>query len=134
MNQKFGRKQTFARYVFAFLVVVTGLGLEYFNVGKEFLGFYSVGTWMIYVGFVMFAVITLQYFSNKKRVVDERMEKIGYKASRVTFLFIIFGAFIVMILDGIKKIEIEYSLFMANMMAWIVLVYFVSYKILEKYN
>lgn len=134
VKKRFGNKQMVWRYGFAFVLVLLGLVLQYYNIGKDFLGFESVGTWLIFVGFIMFVVITLQKISNKKRIVDERMEAIAYKASRATFIFIIFGAFAVMILDGINPITIRYSMFMSHMIAWIVLVYFISYKILEKFN
>lgn len=128
------KKQLTGRYIFAFLVLIAGVLLEYFNIGMKFLGFSSVGTWLIYVGFIMFAIITLQAISNKKRVVDERMMWVAFKASRITFILIIFGAFAVMIIDGIKSIEIPYHLFMGYLMAYMMLVYFISYKILLRYN
>lgn len=123
-----------ARYIFAFVVLVGGIFLEAANIGRDFLGFESLGIWLIFVGFLMLVIITLQKISNRKRIVDERMEKIGYKSARVTFLFIIFGAFAVMVWDGISSINISYSMFMSHMIAWIVLIYFVSYKVLEKFN
>lgn len=126
------KKNAIPRYVFAFILVVGGIILDYLNITREFLGFESVGNWLVFVGFIMVAVITLQIISNKKRIVDERMEKLGYKASRITFLFIIIGAFIVMVWDGISPIGIAYSMFMSHLIAWVMLVYFVSYKILER--
>lgn len=131
-KKAFGKKQAMARYIFAFFVIVVGIILNYFGVGENFLEFESVGNWMIFVGFIMLAVITLNYMSYKKKIVDERMEKIAYQASRVTFLFVIIGAFVIMIWDGINKIEIPYSLFMSHLVAWMMVVYFISYKILEK--
>jgi len=118
------------RYGFALSLVVAGLLLAYLNIGTEFLGFASVGTWMIYVGFVMMAVVTLQTITKKKRVVDERMEFVAAKAGRVTFIAIILTAFIVMILDGIRPISIAYSYFMSYFICGILLVYLVSYRIL----
>lgn len=133
-KKMFTKKQTIWRYAFAFSLIIFGIILNYLELGKNFLGFESVGSWLIFVSFIMFTVITLQVISNKKRIVDERMEKIAHKSARVTFVFIIFGAFVVMIIDAIKPITIAYSMFMSHMIAWIVLVYFVSYKILERYN
>jgi uncharacterized membrane protein len=130
----FTRRQAIWRYSFAFILVVAGIVFNYLGFNQEFLGFGTVGNWLVFVGLIMFAVITLQFIKREKRIVDERMEKIGYKASRITFLFIIFGGFIIMVLDGISKIEVSYSIFMSNLIALVVLIYFVSYKILEKYN
>ena len=79
----------------------------------------------------MLTVITLQMLFKKERIVDERMEFIASKASRVTFIGIILFAFLIMIIDGIKPIEIAYSYFMSYLICGIVLLYIVSYKILS---
>lgn len=122
------------RYSFATLLIISGIVLSYFNLGKEFLGFSSVGLWLIYVGFVMLTIITLQMLFKKKRIVDERMEFIAAKASRITFMGIILFAFIIMIIDGIKPIEFAYSYFMSYFICGIVLLYAISYRILLGFN
>jgi hypothetical protein len=86
------KKQLWGRYSFALILIVLGIFFMYQNIGTEFLGFDSLGNWLVYVGFVMIAIITLQ------------------------------------------AISIPYHLFMSYAMAYMMLVYFVSYKILEKYN
>jgi len=120
------------RYGFSIIVILAGLVLSYLSIGSAFLGFSSVGSWLIYVGFIMLAVITIQLISNKKRVVDERMQFVASKAGKITFTAIILFSFAVMILDGIKPISIPYSYFMSYLLCGIILVYFVSYKILLK--
>jgi uncharacterized membrane protein len=122
------------RYSFAIVTLIAGLILSYLNIGNEFLGFSSVGLWLIYVGFVMLIVISLQIFSKKKRVVDERMEFIAAKASRITFMGIILFAFIIMVIDGIKSLDFAYSYFMSYFICGIVLLYAISYKILLRSN
>ncbi len=128
------KKQIIWRYGFALVLLIVGTLLEYFNIGQEFLGFSSVGSWMIYVAFVMLAIITLQIFSKKKRLVDERMQLIAMKAGRVTFVAIILFAFVVMIIDGIRTIYFPYSYFMSYFISGVLLVYFISYKILLRKN
>jgi uncharacterized membrane protein len=122
------------RYLFSLAVLVLGLLLTSFEVGGEFLGFSSVGTWLIYIALVMFAVFTLQLFANKKRIVDERMNLIAFKTSRVTFVMILLSAFLVMIIDGVKPIEVPYHMFMSYLICYMILVYAISYKILEGFN
>ena len=126
-------KRVVWRYTFALVVIVFGVLFKYFDVGRVFLGFSSVGAWLIYIGFVMLAIISLQLISNRKRIVDERMESLAFKASRMTFLFVVFAAFVVMVIDGVREIIVSYSLFMSYLIAYMMLVYFVVYKILEKY-
>jgi len=128
------RLQVTSKYGFGVMTLVLGLVFNFFEIGKDFLGFQSVGNWLIYIGFVMLAIITLQKFSNKKRIVDERMMHIAHKASRITFVAILFSAFIVMIADGIKTITTSYSLFMSYLICYMVIIYLISYKILEKFN
>jgi len=81
----------------------------------------------------MLAVITLQVISKKKRLVDERMEFVASKASRITFIIIILAAFIIMVIDGLKPIVVPYSYFMSYFICGIVLANLVSYKILLRF-
>ena len=122
------------RYSFALATIILGVILEYLEIGQKFFEFNSVGTWLIYVGLVMIAVITLQIFVNKKKVIDERMMLMAYKSSRVTFVVMLLTAFIIMIIDGISPITTPYSLFMSYIISYMVAVYFFAYKILERYN
>jgi hypothetical protein len=122
------------KYGFAVFLIIAGLILMYLKIGEEFLGFSSVGSWLIYVGFVMLAIITLQLISNKKRIVDERMEFVATKAARITFLALIIFAFLIMIIDGIKPITMPYSYFMSYLLSGIVFIYFISYQVLLKRN
>lgn len=131
MNQKeSSNKVQIWKYGFALAVLLLGLIFSFFHIGKEFLGFTSVGSWLVYVSFVMLVVITLQHFSNKKRIVDERMLFVASKASRLTFVAVIIFAFFIMVLDGIKALEISYSLFMSYFVCGMLIVYLVSYKFL----
>ena len=127
-------KRIIWRVSFALVMILLGLIFSYLKMGSEFLGFASVGAWLIYVGFVMLAVTSLQMISKRKRVVDERMQFVATKASRITFAAVILFAFFVMILDGIKPITVSYSYFMSYLICGLTLVYFVSYKILLRYN
>ncbi|MFA5857003.1 MAG: DUF2178 domain-containing protein [Candidatus Pacearchaeota archaeon] len=122
------------RYGFSLIIIIFGIILSYMNIEKDFLGFSSVGTWLIYVGFIMLVVITLQLLNNKKRIVDERMIFVSTKASRITFIAIILFSFIIMVIDGIKTINIPYSYFMSYYVCGVVLVYSISYKILSRYS
>jgi len=122
------------RYGFAIVLIITGLLTLSYNLKNEFLGFSSIGTWLIYVGFIMLAVITLQLISNKKRIVDERMQLIASKAGRITFLAIIIFSFVIMIIDGFKQITIPYSYFMSYFICGIIFIYIVSYRLLLKYS
>lgn len=132
--EKNRKKNLIWRYSFATLLIISGIVLSYLKLGNEFLGFSSVGLWLIYVGFVMLAIISLQILSKKKRIVDERMEFIAAKASRITFIGIILFAFIIMVIDGIKPLDFEYSYFMSYFICGIVLLYAISYKILLRSN
>ncbi len=126
--------QAIYRYGFVMITLIAGLMLNYFKLGQNFLGFASVGNWLIYVGLVMLLVVTLQTAKNKKIIVDERSQFIGMKAARWTYVFIILGLFITMIVDGVKPITIPYSQFMSTFICGITLTYFVAYKILERHN
>jgi len=132
INKKQLDKRRVWKYAFIMPVIILGFILNYFNIEKEFLGFNSLGNWLIYVGFIMLATTTLQFIFSKKRVIDERMELIGMKAARVTYVFIILSAFIIMIIDGIQSITLPYSYFMSDLICGICIVYFIAYKVLER--
>ncbi len=135
MAQKhINKKNSVWRYGFATILIIAGIILSYLNIGNEFLGFPSLGLWLIYVGFMMLTIVTLQLMSNKKRIVDERMQFVATKAARITFIGIILFAFVIMVVDGIKPIHIAYSYFMSYLICGIVVLYLISYKILLLFN
>ena len=128
------KKQAVWKYLFGIVIILAGLILNYKNMGMEFFAFSSVGNWMIYIGFVILGVITLQLIFSKKLRIDERIQIIEMKSTRITYLFTILAAFVIMIIDGIKPITISYQYFMSYLICGIVLVYFLTYKILERRN
>ena len=128
-------KGTILRYGMSVLFLALGVLFNSFNVGsRNFLSFGSVGNWLIYIGFVSLMIVTIRTLSKKERKVDERNYFIAAKANRITFIMIILAAFIIMVCDGIKTITLSYHMFMSFFVCGIILAYFVSYKILEKYH
>lgn len=120
--------------VFSVALVFIGLILESLRIGSdEFLGFTSLGQWLIYIGFVGIAILIIRSLPRKERKVDERMIFIANKANRITFLVIIMGSFLIMVWDGISKITITYSLFMSYFVCGIIATYVITYKVLLKY-
>lgn len=128
------KKRFVWRYAFSAVLILVGALLESYSLGKEFLGFPSIGSWMIYVGFIMLAIITLQAFFKKEKIVDERMKFVSQKASALTFSLIIYFSFMIMILDGINQIQIRYYLFMSYFICGIILVHAISYGLLLRKN
>ncbi|RLG19832.1 hypothetical protein DRN67_01605 [Candidatus Micrarchaeota archaeon] len=119
------------QYLFCVALVLAGIIFNHYGVGSgEFMAYGSVGNWLIYIGFVGFAVTTLQMLSRKKRRIDERMEFVAAKAMRITYLALIIAAFIIIILDGIQPITIPYHLFMSYLVCGLLLIYFVAYHYL----
>ncbi|MDD2778256.1 MAG: DUF2178 domain-containing protein, partial [Methanocellales archaeon] len=92
-----------------------GLLLNHFNLGSSGFQIYgSVGTWLIYVGFIGIIIATVRLLVHKKeRVIDERMEFVAAKSLRFTFLCFFILAFAIMVVDGIKQIKTPYHLFMS---------------------
>ncbi len=126
------KKQIIAKGSFGFALIIAGIILNSLGVNKEYLGFPSIGNWLLFVGFISLSITIITTFTRKDKIVDERMEKIGHQAAKITFLFVILGAFIIMIIDGIKTITMSYSLFMSDMIMLMTLIYFVSYKVIER--
>jgi hypothetical protein len=129
------RKRMRIKYAAAFIIIIFGILLEVYEIGgNSFAGFPSLGIWIIFTGFIMTAIISLNIFSKKEKIIDERMEHIGYKASRVTTLILILTLFATMIIDGIQPINTRYYFYASFLVSFYILTYLVSYKIIERNN
>jgi len=91
-----------------------------------------VGNFLVYIGFVILLIILVRQISGKKKKTDERMEFVAAKASRIAMIFMILGAFAVMVLDGIQPITLPYYLFAGYSVCAILLVYMISYYVLMR--
>ncbi|MFA5406284.1 MAG: hypothetical protein WC307_02915 [Candidatus Nanoarchaeia archaeon] len=117
--------------VFGIIMIISGLILGTLNLGNElFLGFTSVGNWLIYIGVVSFIILLAQNLLNNKRIIDERMQYVANKTNRITFLTVIMSAFVIMIWDGISKINLPYSLFMSYYICGITMTHLITYKLM----
>lgn len=129
------KKVVISKYAFAAFLILLGVIFKVFDIGnKEFFSFNSVAFYLMYVGFLMLFIITISNFVKKDKIIDERMEKIGYKSYRLTFFITFMAAFMLMIYDGIVSVQIELSNFVSYAVCFIFIVYVISYKILEKNN
>jgi L-asparagine transporter-like permease len=123
------------KYAVALAIIIIGILITIFNVGEsEFAGFPSLGTWIIFTGAIIAAITTMKLSSKKERIIDERMEHIGYKASRVTTLMLILTLFSTMILDGIYTLTIPYHIYASFLVCFYIAVYVISYKVIERNN
>ena len=120
------------KYGFAILMIAFGLLLNHYGLGSpEFTIYGSIGNFLVFIGFLMLVLaLIMQMFRKKKKKVDERMEFVAAKASRYTMVFMILGAFAVMILDGIQPITMPYYLFVSYFVSAILLAYVISYHVL----
>ena len=132
-QEKIRKKKTSYKVSFGFVIILLGIIFQSNKIGMDFMSpSWTLGSWLIYVGIVILFIVFIRSLKKQERKVDERTQYISMKASKVTFLFIILGSFFVMIIDGIKKITLPYSMFMSYLLCAIILVHFISYKILEK--
>lgn len=129
------RKNIRIKYAAAILIIMAGILLEIFEIGADtFAGFPSLGIWIIFTGFITTAIISMNVLSKKEKIVDERMEHIGYKASRITTLILILTLFTTMIIDGIQPINTRYYFYASFLVTFYILTYLISYKIIERNN
>ncbi len=120
------------KYGFALVLIAIGLLLNHYGLGSpEFTIFGTIGSYLVYIGFVMLLItVVRQIFVKKKKKTDERMEFVAAKASGVTMVFMILGAFAVVLLDGIQPITMPYHLFVSYSVCAILLFYMISYYVL----
>ncbi|OYT56740.1 MAG: hypothetical protein DRO96_00285 [Candidatus Aenigmatarchaeota archaeon] len=114
---------------------IAGITLNHFNIGVNFPVFSSLGNWLIYAGFVELIMVAARLTLGKKlkRETDERMEFVATKALRITFLSFIALAFVIMIIDGIKTITMPYSIFVSYLVCFMLVIYFISYRVLLRF-
>jgi L-asparagine transporter-like permease len=129
------RKGIRIKYTASIGIIVIGVLFQLLKIGgNEFAGFPSLGLWIIFIGFIATAIVSLNAFSKKEKIIDERMEHIGYKASRITTLLLILMLFATMILDGIYTISIRYYLYASFLVCFYIFSYLLTYKIIERNN
>ncbi|MDD3263828.1 MAG: DUF2178 domain-containing protein [Candidatus Nanoarchaeia archaeon] len=127
------KRNLIIKSIFVLVFFITGILLNVFNIGKkDYFGYSSVGSYLIFCSFLLVFIIVLRYKIQKNKIIDERMEKIGYLASRATFSFIFIMGFILMILDGIYDFTWSYSTFISNSIMVILIFYLISYKLIER--
>lgn len=125
------KAKTLLKFAWAFGMILLGLLLNQLGLGaNSFAGFGSVGTCLIYIGFIGLIVIGLAGLWRKKKVVDERMEFVAGKAMRATFIFFIILAFVLIVLDGIQPISMPYYLFLSYLVCAMLLAYVAFYRVL----
>lgn len=114
--------------------IIAGVLLNSAKIGtQEYLGFSSAGTWMMYIGFVTLLITAIKW-KVKERKVDERINYIAAKANRITFIAVMVAAFLVMVIDGVYPINMRYGMFMSYVVMFMIIIYSVSYKIIERRN
>ena len=136
VSQKINTKKRLkTKYALATTLIIIGMVFTIYEIGgTEFAGLPSLGTWIIFTGVIIIAITTMNLTSKKERIIDERMEHIGYKASRITTMILILTLFSTMILDGIYTITIPYYLYASFLVCFYLAVYVISYKVIERDN
>lgn len=127
------KKGLLYRYIFAVVLIIFGLILNVLDMGKtDFFSYGSVGNYLIFVGILVVFITLLIKFTRRNKIIDERHEKVAIKAMAWVWYFIFLGGFVVMILDGIKPFSMSISMFVAYAICFILIIYVIAYKILEK--
>jgi hypothetical protein len=122
-------------YGIAAVSFAMGVLFSHLGIGNHpfFQSFGSLGSWLIYFGFVGLIIVTVRMaIAGREKIVDERMEFLAAKSLRITYTCIIIGAFVLMVADGIWKISIPYHEFLSYLVCAIIVVHFLTYRILLK--
>lgn len=123
------------KYILGALLVIVGLGLNFFNIGKAILeGYIVLGSMMIYIGSTIILATFLTTVVFKKSIFDERMAQADNKANRIAWWFIYFSISLILYIDSVKPINVPIGSFLLYYLAAISLIRFMSYKIILKIN
>jgi hypothetical protein len=136
VSKKANTKKSFKiKLIWAIGLIIIGFLFLFFRIGQDnFLVFPSAGLFLIYVGFIALIVAIIPQILNKNRIVDERAEHIGYKASRITTILLFLTLFITIIIDEMITIKIPYSIYASFLTCFYVICYLLSYKLIEMKN
>ncbi len=127
------KKGMILRGVFIVLLMISGVLLNHYNIGRnELFGYSTVGNYLIFIGFVMILATAMIYFRKKENIIDERIEMLRNKSMTLTFTVFIFVAFALIIWDGIQPITMRYSMFISYAVCAILVFYVITYKFLER--
>jgi len=129
------KKNMKTKYAGAITIILIGILFQLLEIGgTQFAGFPSLGLWIIFTGFIMLSIVSMSVISKKEKIIDERMEHIGYKASRVTTLLLILVLFSTMVIDGIYTLNTPCYLYASFLICFYIFSYLISYKIIERNN
>jgi len=129
------QKNIKTKYAAAIGIILIGILFQIFEIGgNNFAGFPSLGMWIIFTGFITTAIISMNVFSKKEKIIDERMEHIGYKASRLTTLLLILALFATMVIDGIQPLNTRLYMYASFLISFYIFTYLLSYKLIERNN
>ncbi len=130
------RKRRAFTYSFGILIIIAGLALNMLGIkGNEALtGFGSVGNWLIMIGVISIFIATLKAFDilGKRKPVDERVEFIAARASRLAFMAFLVVAFAIMVADAVHPLAAPYFTVMSGLICGMVLAYAMAFKVLER--
>lgn len=119
------------KLAWGFLMIAAGAIVNQLGLGSPDFSIYgSVGNFLIYIGFLALIVVLFSQLRRKDRKVDERMEFVAGKAMRITFLAFVVIAFAVIVIDGFVDISTPYYLSMSYLVSAMLMVYYVSYRML----
>ncbi len=66
------KKGMILRVVFIAVLIISGLLLNFYNIGKnELFGYSTVGNYLIFIGFVMILATVMIYFTKGKRLLTK---------------------------------------------------------------
>ena len=129
------KKNIKKKYAAAIGIILIGIIFELLEIGgNQFAGFPTIGLWIIFTGFITLSIVSMSLISKKEKIVDERMEHIGYKASRITALLLILVLFLTMVIDGIYTLNTPYYMYASFLICFYLFSYLISYKIIERNN
>jgi hypothetical protein len=127
------KKIIFSKYIFALVIILSGLILNFFKIGmNEMFSYSSVGNYLIYCGILLTFIVSITSFFKRDKIIDERAEKIGYKATAYVWWILFLGGFLLIIFDGIYHFQVSLGLFVSYTICLLLIVYVIAYKILER--
>lgn len=116
----------------AFILIAVGIVLNSMGFNNGFFEFASFGNWIVFLGTMILIVSLINLIFSNKTIVDERTAMIKFKSAQVSYVFFLILAFILMIIDELNPLEIKISYLLSYLICAILIVNFLTYRILNK--
>lgn len=129
------KKQAKWRIPLGIIMLLSGIILELTGyLRNAAIGEFAFSSWLILTGIIVIIFSLKNYFYPREYVIDERMQTIINKASRLTFTTLIYICLALFIIGTIKPYQVNLAMFASILLFYIIIAYKLAFWHYNKQN